>query len=642
MPDDRAPDRATGLARADGTPVTPLPATPLAFLWAAVRVRPWSYLALLLLETTQAGCGILLPWALGEVVRTVTGAGSAADAFARIDGPFAWFVALSLGEVVASRASGTLFLWMFPRQRQAIAQAMSAWLQGHSHRYLGDNFAGALAHRIGETSLGVNQTLGLMLFDFWPVSVVFGVSIVLLHRANAGLALFVSLWIAGFVLASFWLARRCQPYSIAAAAARSETNGRIVDAVGNLTSSRLFARFGHERMLLRDQYRRELKAIGTANRYAEGVRWFQFLAAAALKIGMLWYAIRLWREGAIGVAEFVTVTGLALLIITEARNLSRRFLELFEYSGNVANGVNTIARPHEIVDAPGARHVVVERGAIELREVVFGYGHRAGDGAPTTKSRGAGTDANAGKTAARGGDDGAPLVFDRLSLRIAPGERVGLVGASGSGKSTLVNLVLRLYDPQSGAILIDGHDLRDFTQDSLHAQIGLIPQDPSLFHRSLRDNIRYGRLDASDAEVEAAARQAQAHDFIAAMKEGYDSMVGERGVKLSGGQRQRIAIARVVLKNAPVLILDEATSALDSLTEQAIQRTLDTVMRGKTVIVVAHRLSTIAHLDRIVVFEHGRVVEDGPHEALLARRGAYWRLWSRQAGGFLGDETGES
>jgi ATP-binding cassette subfamily B protein len=228
-------------------------------------------------------------------------------------------------------------------------------------------------------------------------------------------------------------------------------------------------------------------------------------------------------------------------------------------------------------------------------------------------------------------------VFEKLSVVIAAGQRVGLVGPSGSGKSSFVNLLLRLHDVQHGRILIDGHDVQQIAQEALHAQIGLIPQDPSLFHRSLRENIRYGRTTASDEEVEAAARQAHAHEFIARIPEGYDALVGERGVKLSGGQRQRIAIARVMLKDAPVLILDEATSALDSITEHAIQQTLDEAMRGKTVIVVAHRLSTVAHLDRILVFDAGRIVEDGPHDALLARRGAYWRLWQRQAGGFGGE-----
>jgi ATP-binding cassette subfamily B protein len=278
--------------------------------------------------------------------------------------------------------------------------------------------------------------------------------------------------------------------------------------------------------------------------------------------------------------------------------------------GNVGNGVRTIIRPHELVDRPGARPAAVQAGRIELRGVRFGYG-------------------------------GGPLVLRGLSVTIEAGQRVGLVGLSGSGKSTFVNLVLRLHDPQEGTISIDGQDLREMTQDSLHEQVSLIPQEPSLFHRSLRENIRYGKISASDAEVEEAARRAQAHDFIVATPGGYGALVGERGVKLSGGQRQRIAIARVILKDAPVLILDEATSSLDSITERGIQVALDQAMQGKTVLVVAHRLSTVAHLDRILVFDGGRIVEDGGHAELLRGRGMYHRLWSRQADGFLPDRDDE-
>jgi ATP-binding cassette subfamily B protein len=322
---------------------------------------------------------------------------------------------------------------------------------------------------------------------------------------------------------------------------------------------------------------------------------------------VLYYALVLWGRGEISVAEFVVASTTTLLIINEARNLSRRFLEFFEYGGNLANGVYTIVRPHEIVDVPGAVRTTIDRGRIEYRDVTFGY---------TPEQP----------------------IFQHLSVTIPAGQRVGLVGFSGSGKSTFVSLILRLYDPQGGQILIDGQDIGAMTQDSLHSQLSLIPQDPNLFHRTLRENIRYGRLEASDAEVIDAARKAHAHDFITKIKDQYASLVGERGVKLSGGQRQRIAIARVVIKNAPVLILDEATSSLDSITEQAIQETLNDVMQDKTVIVVAHRLSTIAHLDRILVFDQGRIVEDGRHAELIARGGAYYQLWSRQAGGFVLDD----
>jgi ATP-binding cassette subfamily B protein len=273
-------------------------------------------------------------------------------------------------------------------------------------------------------------------------------------------------------------------------------------------------------------------------------------------------------------------------------------------------------KSHEVVDAPGAQPVPIERGRIEFQDVSFGY---------TSEQ----------------------LIFEHLDVVIPAGQRVGLVGFSGSGKSTFVSLILRLYDPQGGKILIDGHDIRALTQESLHSQLSLIPQDPNLFHRTLMENIRYGRLEATDEEVVDAARKAHADGFIRGIKGEYSSLVGERGVKLSGGQRQRIAIARVVVKNAPILILDEATSSLDSITEQAIQETLNEVMQGKTVIVVAHRLSTIAHLDRILVFDQGRIVEDGTHEQLLALGGSYHRLWSRQAGGFVlddgaADESAES
>jgi ATP-binding cassette, subfamily B, bacterial len=336
---------------------------------------------------------------------------------------------------------------------------------------------------------------------------------------------------------------------------------------------------------------------------------FQFAASALLKAGTVAVAVAVWSRGALTVGQFVMAVSLSLLIIAEVRNLSRRFLELFEALGNVGSGVRAILKPHELVDRADALGHPIARGAIEFLGVDFKYA------------------------------DGAQ-VFQQFSLRIPAGQRIGLVGFSGSGKSTFVNLLLRLYDPQTGSIQIDGLDVRSFTQDSLHAQLGLIPQDPTLFHRSLRENIRYGRNDATDAEVEAAAVRAHADEFIRAVPGGYDAEVGERGVKLSGGQRQRVAIARVILKNAPVLILDEATSSLDSITERAIQEALDAAMTDKTVIVIAHRLSTIAHLDRILVFSEGRVVEDGTHAELLEHGGAYHELWTHQSDGLL-PETSE-
>ncbi|HEX6590509.1 MAG TPA: ABC transporter ATP-binding protein, partial [Moraxellaceae bacterium] len=430
--------------------------------------------------------------------------------------------------------------------------------------------------------------------------------VILLAQANLGLGLFLGGWASVFLTLSWTLARRGHRYAFAAATARSATTGNVVDSVTNIANTRLFARLDYEREHLEGYLGREREAMTRSISYSEKVRWIQFSAAAFLKAGLLWYALVLWGQGRIGAGEFVMAVSMSLLIINEVRNLSRRFLELFEAIGNVSNGVQTLVRSHEVRDIATASALPITAGHIRFDDVSFSY------------------------------DKGKP-VFRHLSVDIPGGQRVGLVGFSGSGKSTFVNSLLRLHDVDSGVISIDGHDIRDFQQDSLHAQISLIPQDPGLFHRSLRENIGYGRLEATDAEIIEAAKAAHAHDFITQMKEGYDSLVGERGVKLSGGQRQRIAIARVVLKDAPILILDEATSSLDSVTEKAIQETLDTVMKGKTVLVVAHRLSTIAHLDRILVFENGRIIEDGSHAELLARQGAYHRLWSRQSDGFLPD-----
>jgi ATP-binding cassette subfamily B protein len=385
-------------------------------------------------------------------------------------------------------------------------------------------------------------------------------------------------------------------------------NGKIVDSVTNILNTKLFARLNFEREFLNGFLELEAETGRRTFWYMERIRWFQFTAAALLKIGIVYYALTLWDAGLISVGEFTMSMGLTLLIISDARNLTRRFLELFEYVGNIANGVETIVQTHEIVDSPNAVPLKVSQGRIEFRQVCFSY-------------------------------DENKTVFDNLNVVIESGQRVGLVGFSGSGKSTFVSLILRSFEPQSGQILIDGMDIQQVLIDSLHEQVSLIPQDPSLFHRSLKENIGYGRLEADDEAIAEAARLAHADEFIALMPEGYDALVGERGVKLSGGQRQRIAIARVMLKDAPILLLDEATSSLDSVTEKAIQENLDRVMGRKTVIAIAHRLSTIAHLDRILVFDKGRIVEDGEHEQLLALQGFYYRLWTMQAGGFLPEEA---
>lgn len=597
------PDISASFQRAPSAPL--LPSTPTKFIGYFLLKNRWWYLGILLLETVHASCSIALPYAIAEIIRGVTTAAEQSlSLIENLKHPLWLFFGLSIAEVLFGRSAGTLQMWLQPLQRQDITRVLYAYLQHHSHRYFSSDYAGALAHRISETSMGVLQTVWAILFDFWPIAIILSVSIGLLYTAHPTLAIFVSIWAFFFIFISLYMAKRCRLYAYEASSARSETNGILVDSVSNLSTARFFARFGFERQYLNNCFKKELTPIRIANNYSERVRWFQFVSAAILKIGVLYFSLTLWGQGKIGVPEFVMAVSVSLLIINEARNLSRRLLDFFEYLGNVSNGVNTIIVPHELVDTPDAIDAKFTSGEIEFRSVNFSY--------------------HEGKQ-----------VFENLNVKIPAGQRVGLVGYSGSGKTTFINLILRTYDVQSGEILIDGRNIRKVTQESLHAQVGLIPQDPILFHRSLIENIRYGLIDASDDEVIEAARNAHAHDFIVNQGEGYQALVGERGVKLSGGQRQRIAIARVMLKNSPILILDEATSSLDSLTEESIQTSLEAAMQDKTAIVIAHRLSTIAHLDRILVFDAGRIVEDGTHNELLELRGRYYQLWSRQTGGFL-------
>lgn len=582
----------------------PLPVGTVPFILKCLSSFRKLVALMILFETGQAVGNIMVPYAIKAVMDGVAYKPDGITIMAALQGPLLWLAALNLTEILCSRASGALLIVIGPRLRQKTTQNLYAYLQYHSPRYFGEHFAGALAHRISETAMSVNHTVWSVLCDFWPIAVTFSVSITLLLGVNRGLGGFVAGWVLVYVCSSYWLATRCQPYAQSYAATRSQVNGKIVDAVTNILNAKLFARLAYERQYLDGFLETEVQAARRTFWYMERVRWFQFIAAAALKLGTVYFALTLWETGAIGVGDFTMAIGLALLVINDARNLTRRFLEFFEYVGNVANGVDTIVRPHEIVDAPTAVPLRISCGRIEFRAVRFGY-------------------------------DPVQPVFEELDVVIESGQRVGLVGFSGSGKSTFVGLMLRNFEPQGGQILIDGVDIAGVTQDSLHEQVSLIPQDPSLFHRTLRDNIGYGKLQADQADIVAAAQMAHADEFIQTMAQGYDSLVGERGVKLSGGQRQRIAIARVMLKDAPILILDEATSSLDSVTEKTIQDNLDRVMGRKTVIAIAHRLSTIAHLDRILVFDQGRIVEDGSHEVLLARKGFYHRLWSMQAGGFL-------
>jgi len=586
----------------------PLPGETLGFCLRYARIYAAFVGVMVVLEAAQASCSILLPYAIKRIMDAVTTAqAQGLDVWVLVTAPLWFFAALNLGVVLFSRASGALLVMLGPELRRRVRRELFAYLQQHSQRYFMSNFAGSLANRIAEVAMSVAYTIWTVLFDFWPLAISFSVSLVLLATVNLRLAAVLGVWTLLYVVVSFVLALRCRHYARKYAAARSVVSGKIVDSVSNIMNAKLFARRDFERNYLESYLNLEVKRARETFWFMEWIRWFQFLAAMLLMLGVIGYALSIWSAGGMTVGEFAMAASLALLLIEQARGLSRRFLDFFEYVGNINDGVSMIVKPHEIVDRQDAPALAVTRGEIRFDHVDFAY------------------------TAER-------AVFTSLQLTIRAGERVGLVGYSGSGKSTLVNLVLRLFEPQSGSILIDGQDIQQVTQESLRASIAMIPQDPVLFHRTLMENIRYGRLDASDTDVIEAARRAHAHEFIMETEQGYESLVGERGVKLSGGQRQRIALARAILKQAPILLLDEATSALDSVTERSIQNSLEYLMQGRTVVVIAHRLSTLAHLDRIVVFHQGRITEEGTHEALLARDGHYAHMWRMQAGGFLPDD----
>ncbi len=583
----------------------PLSSSPWRFaLYFYLKSRT-TLLAIFVFEAAQAACTILLPYAIKEIIDAVMLANSTGtDIFEAAEDALILFALLNLGIVLFSRASGAALVMTGPYLRAEIRKSLFSYLLHHSHRYFISHFAGSLANRIAEVSMSCMHALWTITFDFYPLVIKSLVALIVLFTASDELALVLCLWLAIYVYVSFLLARRCRIYAQDFAAARSLVTGKVVDSVTNVMNAKMFARRQYEEDYLTDYLNHEVNHALRTYWYMEKLRWFQFSAAMVLMIAMVGYALKIWSEGDMSVGEFSMVAGLAIMLIEAARGLSRSFLEFFEYLGNISDGVSVFVQSHEIVDKPGAPALTVDRGEIRFSELCFTY------------------------------HEGLQ-VFEHLNVTIEPKQQVGLVGYSGSGKSTFVNLMLRLFEPQSGVISIDGQDILQVTQDSLRESISMIPQDPQLFHRSLMENIRYGRLDASDDEVIEAAKKAHAHEFILQTENKYESLVGERGVKLSGGQRQRIAIARAILKDSPILILDEATSALDSVTEKKIQQGLDNLMKDRTVVVVAHRLSTISHMDRILVFDQGKIIEDDTHQQLLRRNGHYAHLWNMQAGGFL-------
>jgi ATP-binding cassette subfamily B multidrug efflux pump len=500
---------------------------------------------------------------------------------------------------------------------QAIAANVGNLIRWQSHwhvvrqswAFFQNDFAGRIASKIMQTGPAVRESLVSLLTAVWYIMVYGTSAALLLAAADKWLALPVLLWFVGYVLILRAFVPHMRDRSHDMSEARSVLTGRIVDAYTNILTVKLFARARDEDAYVRhavDEHTGLFHASLRLNTLF-GLSLSTLNALLVVSTGGL--AISLWTRGAVEVGTVAMALPLAWQIVNAAGWVAWQVTTIFENVGVVQEGMSTIARPIALTDRPDAKPLTITRGEVTFENVRFGYGRESG-------------------------------LIDGLSLTARAGEKIGLVGRSGAGKSTLVNLLLRFFDLEDGRILIDSQDIAAVTQESLRAQISVVTQDTSLLHRSIRDNIRYGKIDASDAEIVAAAKLAHAHEFIGELEDwkgrrGYDAQVGERGVKLSGGQRQRVAIARVILKNAPILVLDEATSALDSEVEAAIQASLGTLMAGRTVIAIAHRLSTIAQMDRLVVLERGRIVEQGSHDELLRRGGHYAALWRRQSGGFI-------
>ena len=507
---------------------------------------------------------------------------------------------------------------------QMIAGPVSTRIRWETHRYVlrqslsffQNDFAGRVANKIMNTAPSLRESVAQLFDAIWFVVVYTTSAIVLFAGADWRLALPIIGWIALYIGVMAYFVPRIKQRAADTANARSMLTGRIVDSYTNILTVKLFAHADREDTYARDALTEHLDIYNRQLRMITAMNVTIWITNGLLIISSGGLALSLWSAGLISIGAIALIIALTIRIVNMSGWVIWVVTSIFENIGNVQEGMETISQPYTIADAPYAAPLDVNRGHIVYEGIKFHYGKQDGG------------------------------VIDDLSLDIKPGEKVGLVGRSGAGKSTLVNVLLRFYDLEGGRILIDGQDIAGVTQDSLRAQIGMVTQDTSLLHRSVMDNILYGRPSAPAEEVYAAARMAQAHEFIPELQDGvgrtgYDAHVGERGVKLSGGQRQRIAIARVLLKDAPILILDEATSALDSEVEAAIQEQLYNLMQGKTVIAIAHRLSTIAAMDRLIIMDQGAVVEQGSHDELLNKGGLYADLWSRQSGGFLAREAAE-
>ncbi len=598
----------------------PPPPTFFAFIWENSRgVRP--YLLWLTLFTASIGAFEALLFSMMAHVLDVLATVKPAELWQREGRTLTWMAVLLLVSVVFAGLQALI-------KYQSIFSNFPMRLRWNFHRqmleqsmvFYQDEFAGRIATKVMQTALAVRDTWLIVSDIMVYVIVYFATTLAVVAAFDAWLMTPFLGWLVLYIGALFYFVPRLGKVAQAQADARSLMTGRVTDAYTNIATVKLFSHSQREAHFARKAMQEFMVTAYGQMRLVTAFEVVNQVLSVLLIAAITGTALWLWVPGLVGVGAVAAATAMAFRLNGISHWVMWEMSSLFEHIGTVQDGMLTLSRTRAVVDAPDAKDLIVTRGEVTFENVVFAYG--------------------------RDKSSAQKPVIDQLNLTIRPGEKIGLVGRSGAGKSTVVNLLLRLYDLRSGRILIDGQDIAHATQTSLRRQVGMVTQDTSLMHRSVRDNITYGRPDASEAQMLHAAQRAEADAFIQHLTDpkgrtGFDAHVGERGVKLSGGQRQRVAIARVMLKDAPILLLDEATSALDSEVEAAIQTSLYKLMEGKTVVAIAHRLSTIAAMDRLVVMDQGRIVEVGDHQSLLAAGGIYARLWAHQSGGFLGEEEDE-
>jgi len=588
--------------------ITALPKTALPFVWHFAKQQKYKFFILLFTSIIWAINDAFFPFFLKKIVNTLEHYQSNPEyVYTALKGTLILLVIFWLINELNGRLQGMMAIYTIPRFRANIREAVFNYVKSHSHEYFSDEFAGNIANKLADLPNSCQSIAEIFCWQFTTATTGALLALTMMWLVKPIFALILFTWLCLHLGMTFLFMVYGDPLWESHSKSVTNLGGKIVDVFTNMVTVRLFARGQYEAKYLRRFQQDEINKAQKAMWVLEIARVGMGLSGLFLIYGMIFMLIHSWIHHSITLGDFTQVGMQTFWIMGWIWFISYQITVFTRDSGTINNALNLIKKEHDIVDQKAASPIKISQGEIQFKDVTFAYKRKTS-------------------------------VFKHFNVEIPAGQKLGLVGFSGSGKSTFVNLILRFYDIQSGRILIDGQNIAEVTQDSLRSQIAMIPQDPSLFHRSLMENIRYGRLDASEAEVIEASKLAHCHEFIEKLEEGYETLVGERGIKLSGGQRQRIAIARAILKNAPILILDEATSSLDSVTEKLIQESLHNLMKNRTSMVIAHRLSTLADMDRILVFHKGNIIEEGTKEQLLKAQSHFATLWNMQTDGFLPDQ----